>query len=132
MDIKEFAGKFIKAENEAWEKGNFKPLEALEDPNVVYHLMALGQETAGFEAHKQYITTARKALSNLRQEWKYLTGEGNLFALSYKLRGIFTGEIPGMPIPKGKEFTTDPLLLYRLKKGKIAEVWMNGSITVAD
>jgi predicted ester cyclase len=129
MDIKEFAGKFIKAENEAWEKGNFKPLEALEDPNVVYHLMALGQETAGFEAHKQYITTARKALSNLRQEWKYLTGEGNLFALFYKSRGVFTGEMPGFPPPTGKEVTTDGLFLFRLKKGKLVEAWSWSTFT---
>ena len=91
--------------------------------------MALGQETAGFEAHKQYITIARKALSNLRQEWKYLAGEGNLFALFYKSRGVFTGEMPGFPPPTGKEVTTDGLFLFRLKKGKLVEAWSWSTFT---
>jgi predicted ester cyclase len=131
MNIKEFAEKFIEAERKAWEEEDFSKLEALVDPNVYYHASLL-PEMVGRETYKQLVLGMRQSISNPRHEWKYLTGEGNLFALSYKLRGIFTGEIPGMPIPKGKEFTTDPLLLYRLKKGKIAEVWMNGSITVAD
>lgn len=34
MNTKEFAEKYIKAEEEAF-KGNFEPLEAIEDPKVV-------------------------------------------------------------------------------------------------
>jgi predicted ester cyclase len=131
MSIKDFAEKFIKAEDEAWQKGNFNALEALEDPNVVYHMVEFG-DLMGFEAHKQNILTSRQAGSGLRQEWKYLTGEGNLFALSYKSRFMFTGEVPGMPPPTGKEVTSDSLFLFRLKNGKIVEAWRNGSITGLD
>lgn len=131
MDIKEFAEKFIEAENEAWQKGNFDPLESLEDPDVVYH-MAPDTDMVGWEAHKQYILGARQAFSDYRQEWKYLAGEGNLFALSYKSRGKFTGEIPGFPPPTGKEITTDYLFLLRLENGKIVEAWANGSMTGLD
>ena len=71
MSIKEFAKKFIKAEDEAWQNGNFDPLEALENPNVIYHILALNQETSGWEAHKQYILTARQGFSNLEQEERF-------------------------------------------------------------
>ena len=127
MSIKEFADKFIQAENEAWQKGNFNALEALEDPNVVYN-MPPPLNFVGWEAHKQQILSSRQAVSDLRQEWKYLTGEGNLFALSYKSRGKFTGEIPGMQPPTGKEITTDYLFLFRLENGKIVEAWVNGTM----
>jgi predicted ester cyclase len=128
MSIKEFAEKFIKAENEALQKGNFKPLEALEDSNVVYHIPPF-QETKGWEAHKQYIMGNRQAASNLHQDWEYITGDGNVFALSYKSRGRFTGEIPGFPPPTGEEFSSDMLFVFRLKDGKIIEAWSKGSTT---
>jgi hypothetical protein len=45
MSIKDFAEKFIKAENEAWLKGNVDALNAVDAPDVVYHLMPpLGQK----------------------------------------------------------------------------------------
>jgi len=44
MSIKDFAEKFIKAEEEAFHEGNFDALKKLEDPNVIYHELGLGQE----------------------------------------------------------------------------------------
>jgi predicted ester cyclase len=128
MSTKDFAEKFIKAENEAWQKGNFKPLEALEDPSVVYHVAPL-PDMVGWEAHKQYIMGARQGFPGIKQDWKYLIGEGNLFALSYKSRGMFTGQVPGLPPPTGKEVTSDYLCLFHLKNGRIIESWMYGTTT---
>lgn len=128
MDIKEFAEKFIKAEDEAFQNGNFDALEALEDPNAVYHSAAT-PDLMGWEAHKQYILRARQAFSDYRQEYKYLTGEGNLFVLSYKMSGMFTGEIPGFPPPTGKEVTADGLFVFRVENDKIIEVWAKSIIT---
>jgi predicted ester cyclase len=126
MAIKGFAEKFIKAEEEAWQKGNFKPLQSLEDPSVIYHIPPF-QETKGWEAHKQYILGNRQAVSDLHQDWEYITGDGNVFALSYKSRGKFTGEIPGFPPPTGQEFTSDMLFVFCLKAGKIIEAWAKGT-----
>jgi len=127
MSIKEFAQKFIDAENEAFQNGNFDSLEKLEDPNVVYHMGARG-DLVGHEAHKQDLLAALQAFSDIRQEWKYLTGEGNLFALSLKARYISTGNVPGLPAA-GKEITEDAIFLLRLKNERIVEVWANGSFT---
>jgi predicted ester cyclase len=121
MNTKEFAEKFIKAEENAFQKGNFEALKALEDPKMVYHMSALG-DLVGHEGHKQNIMDGRK-YADIKQEWQYLTGEGNLFALSLKELIIFKGNIPGMP--PGKEASTDCLFLLRLKHGKIVEVWSN-------
>jgi predicted ester cyclase len=125
MNIKDFAEKFIKAEDEAFQKGNFEPLKALEDPNVVYHMSTFG-DMVGHEAHKQQIMSSHQLASDIKQEWKYLTGEGNLFALSYKARYVSRGNIPGMP-PEGQEASRDALFLLRAKHGKVIEVWNNGS-----
>jgi predicted ester cyclase len=125
MNIKDFAEKFIKAEDEAFQKGNFEPLKALEDPKVVYHMSSFG-DLVGHEAHKQNVMSSHQLASDIKQEWKYLTGEGNLFALSYQARYISKGNIPGMP-PAGKEASRDALFLLRVKHGKVVEVWNNGS-----
>lgn len=127
MSNKEFAKKFIKAEDEAWYNGNFELLEELENPNVTYHLLAVGLDAVGWEAHKQQIIDFRNGFSNYHHEWEYLTGDGNYFALSYKMNCVFTGEIPGMPPPTNKEVTANSLFLFRLENGKIAEAWSNGS-----
>ena len=129
MNVKDFAEKFIKAEKEAWQNGNFDALEKLEDPNVKYHLMELGQNTEGWEAHKQFITTARQNLIEIKQEWKYLVGEGNLFALTYKSHAKMKGNLPGLPPLAGKETDAYTLFLFHLKNGKIIEAWENGTYT---
>ena len=125
MNIKDFAGKLIKAEEEAFQKGNFEPLKAIEDPNVVYHMGSFG-DLVGHEGHKQNIMDGRQAFSDIKQEWKYLTGEGNLFALSLKEVIFFKGNIPGMP-SAGQEAVNNALFLIRLKHGKIVEAWSIGS-----
>jgi len=130
MDIKEFAQKFIKAEDEAWKNGNLDELEKLEDPNLVYHLPP-PNDFVGFEAHKQQILGYREGFSDINQEWKYLAGDGNVFALSYKSRYISSGKIPNLP-PAGTEITGDSIFVVRLENGKIVEAWSRGSTTGLD
>jgi len=132
MNIKDFAEKFIKAEEEAFQKGNFDALAKLEDTNVVYHMGAPLGDLVGHEAHRHYITGARQTVSNLKQEFKYLAGDGNLFAFAYKSSGQITGEISGVPMPIGKKVSTDYLFVIRVNKGRVAEVWANGSTTISD
>jgi predicted ester cyclase len=129
MSIREFAEKYIQASRDAWQKGDFEELERLSDPHVVHHYMPLGRDMVGWEAFKQHIVGGRQALPGLRQEWQYLTGEGNYLALSYKSEGLLTGQAPGLPPPTGKPVTANYLYLFHLKDGKIAEAWYNGTTT---
>lgn len=132
METKEFAEKIINAMNEAWDNGNFNPLEEIEDADAVYHLLPSGVEGHGLESHKEFLTSARNATSELQQEWKFLTGEDNLVALSCKSTGRYTGEIPGFQVPVGKKVSGDTLFLFRLKDGKIVEAWEQGNSTISD
>ncbi len=127
MSIRDFGEKYIEASRKAWENGDFEELERLSHSNVVYHYMPLGRDMVGWEEFKQHIVGGRQALPGLRQEWQYLTGAGNYFAISYKSKGMLTGQAPGMPAPTGKDVTANYLYLFRLKDGKIAEVWYNGT-----
>ncbi len=131
MNIKDFAEKFIRTEDEAWKNDNIKPLEAMEQPDVVWHFYFLGADIVGFEAHKKQIFDSKASYSDIRQEWKYLTGEGSLFALLYTARYVSNGTVPGLP-PAGGEVNVNAIFLFRVKKGKIAEAWVNGAMTGVD
>ncbi len=120
---REFAQKYIAAENEAWSTGNLAALEALEDPAVVYHMPGL--EMQGWKAHSDYIVHGRPTVFNLHQNWKYLSGEGNHFALAYDSSAIMKGDDKNPSSSVSNNF----LFVVRLNEGKIAEVWMNGSTT---
>ncbi|HEY93403.1 MAG TPA: nuclear transport factor 2 family protein [Dehalococcoidia bacterium] len=131
MDIKEFAQKFIQAEDEAWQNGNCDALQALETPDVVYHMMILGdQDQEGWEAHKEYILGMRQMTSEIHQEWNYIAGDGNVFSLSYKSRAKFAVEVPMLSIPAGGTAETNGLFVFRLEGDKIAEAWCQGSFAV--
>ena len=127
MSLKKFAEKFIKAEDEAWLKGNVDALDDVEHSDVVYHLTPPMPDVVGREAHKQFIVAARKAFSDIKFEIKYLAGEGNLIGFLFNVREMFTGEFPGLPPPTGKEVVSNELWLFRLKSGKVIEGWMYGT-----
>ena len=97
MDTKEFSTQLVKAYDEAF-KGNTKILKGLENPDVVYH-MGIRGDIVGSDAHEQDILMSIMGLSDIELDLEYLTGEGNLLALSYKARYISNGKIPGLPLP---------------------------------
>ncbi|OGO02070.1 MAG: hypothetical protein A2Y90_00660 [Chloroflexi bacterium RBG_13_52_12] len=131
MLIKDFAEKFISGWLEALLKGNFKTFESLIDSSFIYH-HAPGPDIVGREAYKQVLIATRKGFPDGQTDWKYLTSEGNVFALEYKGHGRFTGEMPGLSIPHGKEVTSHYLCLFRIKNGKVVEGWANGSFIITD
>ena len=113
IDLESFAKKFIEAEDQAWQQGDFTALEAVEDPNIVFH----GLGVDNFAAHKQYIINARNSNSGIHQEWEYLTGDGNLFALSYRAEVTAADQTT----------TVNALMLFRIGNGRITDVWLNMS-----
>jgi predicted ester cyclase len=130
MTAREFADKLIQAYNEALLEGDIKHLKDLENPDVVYHMGVRG-DMVGSDAHEQNIIGSRLAFSDIKIDFKYLAGEGNIFALSYKARYTSNGSTTGLP-PAGKVITSDQIFIYQLKNNKIAEVWANGYMTGLD
>jgi hypothetical protein len=121
-DLEEFARKYIAAEDKAWLQGDTNDLAKLEDPGIVIHNAGLGDST-GWEAHEQTILGAREMITDMQQEWKYLAGEGNLFAMSYKSHSIMPGET-------SLEIVNDSIFVFQLDNEKVVEIWINGSTTM--
>ncbi|HEY94089.1 MAG TPA: ester cyclase [Dehalococcoidia bacterium] len=126
MGIEEIAEKWIQADKQAFQEGNFDALEQLESPNIVIHSAPV-PGTIGFEEHKEHILKVREEVSDLQQEFEYLTGDGNVFAISFKQS--FTAKVEIPIAPAGSTVNIDSLFVLRCENDKIAEIWMKGIIT---
>jgi hypothetical protein len=131
MSIKDIAESYVKAEDAAFQKGDFDALSTVEDAGVVYHMGPPFGEMVGHEAHKQYILGARQAGADLKQQWEYLAGDGNLFAMAYKAGGRFVADMPGMPPMVGKTFANDYLFVLRVENNRVVEVWAKGTMAIS-
>jgi len=129
MSIKEFARKYIEAENQAFKDGNFDALETIVAPNVVYH-WGTGRDMVGHEAHKQDIINYRQKTSKHTQEWDYVTGDGDVCVLSIKETMTFIDEFPAISAPAGATIVFDAFFILRRENGKVAEAWIKGASTV--
>ena len=126
MDIKEFAQKFIEAEEAAFQRGEFEELEQIESPDVVIHLQPPITIGAGFEGHKQYIINARQN-NTISQEFEYLVGDGNVCAISLAETITLGMENPAMSLTAGATIVVDALMVLRLENERVAEIWIKGS-----
>jgi len=117
----EFADRFIAAENQAWATGNIGDLKALEDTDVVYHLPGL--DLTGWKAHEDFILNGRNTVSNLKQDWKYLSGEINHIVLAYASSAVIKGDDKN----PAQATSNNYLFVLKLKNQKVVEVWANGS-----
>jgi hypothetical protein len=124
--LQEFSQKYVSATDKAWYEGDTSALSKLEDPNIVYHMQNLGMDLNGWPAHEKMILDTRSMITNMQEDMKYQTGEGNHFAMSYKSHSVMPGETPD----KSMDVTVSSLFLFRLDKGKVVEVWVDGSTTM--
>ena len=129
MSIKEFAEKFINAQTEAWENGNFDKLEAIEHKDVIYHIPGM-TNTVGIEGQKQHIQGMRQIFSDREQQFDYLVGDVNVFSVGFKIRAKLTADHLRLPIPAGKTLNANAIFVCQVKDGKVAEVWMNENMKV--
>ena len=129
MDIKEFAEKWMQADKQAFQEGNFDALEQTESPNILIHYPPIA-DFNGFEEHKQYIMAAREGTKDLQQEWQYVVGDGNIAVLSLKQQMTLTADNPQFQIPAGSTVNADGLFVLKRENDKFAEIWIHSNFTV--
>lgn len=132
MPIKDIAIKYMQAEDEAWINGNVDAFDAVDAPDIVYHLVPGMPDILGRDAHKQYIAARRTAFAGIKFDWQYLTGDGSVFAVYCAEKMTSIAEIPGMPLRPGQQLALSTTIIGRVKKDQLAEVWMVTSATVSD
>jgi hypothetical protein len=74
----------------------------------------------GWDAHKKAIMSARPPGAEIKQDLKYLMGDGKMFCLSYK----WTIKLPGNTI------RINGMMIGRVKNGKLIEEWGADNVTI--
>lgn len=126
MEIKEFAEKFIMAEREAVQDGDFNDLQKLESPDIYIHMPPPLADVEGFEAHKQYLTNARQT-NTVSQDWGYLAGDGHVGVLSLKEHVTLGSDFPSMGLTAGATIDFDGVFIIRLDDDHVVESWIQGN-----
>ena len=76
----------------------------------------------GIEEMNNVITTCRAAFDGLNVTIENIMADEDKVIARFSARGIHTGEFMGLP-PTGKAITLTAIEIFRLKEGKIAELW---------
>jgi steroid delta-isomerase-like uncharacterized protein len=76
----------------------------------------------GIEEMNNVITTCRAAFAGLHVTIDDIMADGNRVIARFTARGTHNGEFMGVP-PTGKAITLTAIEIFRIKDGKIAELW---------
>jgi steroid delta-isomerase-like uncharacterized protein len=101
-------------------KGNLSIADELLSSDFVIHgpLPA----SPGIEGMKEIITTCRAAFEHLNVTVEDMIAEGNTVAARFTAQGVHKGDFMGLPAT-GKPITMTGIEIFRIKDGKIAEIW---------
>ena len=124
------AEKWMKADEQANLEGNFDALEQLTSSDVKFHLLN-GPSFTGFEIYKQHIMNNRESNSPVKAERQYITGDGNVFVMSFKSTSISKVSNPRVQIPAGATVNTDAMFAFRIENSRVAELWIKVSATIS-
>lgn len=76
----------------------------------------------GIEGMKEIITNCRAAFEHLNVTVEDMIAEGDTVAARFTARGVHKGDFMNLPA-SGKPITMTGIEIFRIKEGKIAEIW---------
>jgi steroid delta-isomerase-like uncharacterized protein len=102
-------------------KGDLAAADALLHPEFSLHT-PLPTPGPGIEAMNNVITTCRAAFHGLQVTVDDIMTVGDKVTARFTARGTHKGEFMGLP-PTGKAITMTGIEIFRIKEGKIVELW---------
>jgi steroid delta-isomerase-like uncharacterized protein len=101
-------------------KGNLAAANELLSPDFTMHIPL--PTSQGIEGINEVIITCRAAFEHLNVTVEDLIAEGDKVVARFTARGIHKGNFMNLP-PTGRQITMGGIEIFRLKDGKIAELW---------
>jgi steroid delta-isomerase-like uncharacterized protein len=102
-------------------KGDLAAADAILHPEFSLHT-PLPTPGPGIEAMNNVITTCRAAFHGLQVTIDDIMADADIVTARFTARGIHQGDFMGLP-PTGKAITMTGIEIFRLKEGRIAELW---------
>ncbi len=101
-------------------KGNLNIVNELLSPDFALHVPL--PAPPGIEGINEVITTCRAAFEHLNVTIEDMIAEGNKVAVRFTAHGVHKGDFMGLQAT-GKPITMTGIEVFRIKDGKIAELW---------
>jgi predicted ester cyclase len=101
--------------------GDIAASDELLDPDFSLHT-PLPTPGPGIEAMNNVIVTCRAAFHGLHVTIEDMMADGDLVTCRFTARGVHQGEFMGLP-PTGKPIEMTGIEIFRLRDGRIAELW---------
>jgi steroid delta-isomerase-like uncharacterized protein len=101
--------------------GDLRAADALLAPDFSLHV-PLPTPGPGIEAMNNVIIACRAAFRGLHVTIDDMVADGDRVACRFTARGVHGGEFMGIP-PTGKEIAMTGIEIFRLRDGKITELW---------
>ena len=115
--------KYRWAVEEAYYKGNVDAFDELYISDVIIHQPPF-PDIEGLREYKQSIIATRQAFTDIHFDWEEMICEGDVMAIRSTWHMKHMGVSPKIPVsPTGKEVVMKGGLFFKLKKGKIIEVF---------
>jgi predicted ester cyclase len=106
-------------------KGDLAVADELVTPDFVLHYPGLPPELLhGAQGVKKYATTIRTAFAGLSITHDDTIAAGDKVVIRWTARLLHQGELMGLA-PTGKQATVSGIDIFRLSRGKLAELWQN-------
>jgi len=101
-------------------KGNLNIANELLSPDFALHVPL--PAPPGIEGINEVITSCRAAFEHLNVTIEDMIAEGNNVAVRFTAHGVHKGDFMGLQAT-GKPITMTGIEVFRIKDGKIAELW---------
>ncbi|MDD1753982.1 MAG: ester cyclase [Methanotrichaceae archaeon] len=101
-------------------KGNLSIADELMSSDFVMHTPLAA--SPGIKGIKEVVTTCRTAFEHLNVTIEDNVAEGDKVVACFTARGLHTGQFMALPAT-GKPITMSGIEIFRIKDGKIAELW---------
>jgi steroid delta-isomerase-like uncharacterized protein len=108
-------------------KGDLEAADALLHSEFTLHT-PLPAPGPGIEEMNNVITTCRAAFAGLYVTIDDIMADGDKVIARFTARGTHNGKFMGVP-PTGKEINLTAIEIFRVKDGKIAELWGEVNLT---
>src|SRR5918998_6773204 len=103
--------------------GNLEAADELFTSEYVCYVAGF-EDLHGAEAVKQFATTERQAIPDLKNTVEEQVAEGEKVATRYRTQGTHTGETEAIGPPTGNRIDIQGMVIDRVAGGKIAESWI--------
>jgi steroid delta-isomerase-like uncharacterized protein len=112
---------------EAWNKGREEAVDELMSSKCRFHDPVFPSISSGLDNYKAHIRNCRSGFPDLKFTIEDSIAERNEVVHHWKAHGTHRATFLGMP-PTNKSATVSGTTIYRMERGKIAEVWVDWNL----